>query len=208
MGDYAASGGYYIAMPALKIFASPMTITGSIGVFGVVPYAGDFFKNKLGVTTDEVRTHRYGTLSLTQRLNPEELNFMQLEVDAIYTQFLQRVSDGRKMTKKRVQQVARGRVWTGKNAQRCGLVDELGGLNATVRALQKQVGVKDVVYYPQQEDDAFSNFLALLDEELDGEKSQSKVQIPQELLLYYQKYAQIKKMKGLQMRLPFYFSIY
>ena len=208
MGDYAASGGYYIAMPALRIFANPMTITGSIGVFGVVPYAGDFLKNKLGVTTDEARTHRYGTLSLTQRLNPEELNFMQLEVDAIYNQFLKRVSEGRKMTKMRVQQVARGRVWTGKNARQCGLVDELGGLNATVQALQKKVGVKEVVYYPQKEDDTFSDFLALLDEELEGEKNHSKVQVPEELLRYYQKYAQIKKMKGLQMRLPFSFCIY
>jgi protease-4 len=208
MGDYAASGGYYIAMPALKIFASPMTITGSIGVFGVVPYAGDFLKNKLGVTTDEVRTHRYGNLSLTHQLSAEELNMMQLEVDAIYNQFHQRVCEGRKLSKKAVQRVSRGRIWTGIDAQQNGLVDELGGLNATIRALQKQVGVKEVVYYPQQEDDAFSNFLALLDEELEGEKSQSKVQIPQELLLYYQKYEQIKKMKGLQMRLPFSFCIY
>jgi ClpP class serine protease len=138
----------------------------------------------------------------------EELNFMQLEVDAIYNQFLKRVSEGRKLTKKLVQQVARGRVWTGKNAQQRGLVDELGGLNATVQALQKKVGVKEVVYYPQKEDDTFSNILALLDEELEGEKSHSKVQIPEDLLLYYQKYAQIKKMKGLQMRLPFSFCIY
>jgi protease-4 len=208
MGDYAASGGYYIAMPALKIFASSMTITGSIGVFGVVPYAGDFLKNKLGVTTDEVRTHRYGNLSLTHQLSAEELNMMQLEVDAIYNQFHQRVCEGRKLSKKAVQRVSRGRIWTGVDAQQNGLVDELGGLNATIRALQNQVGVKEVVYYPQQEDDAFSNFLALLDEELEGEKSQSKVQIPQELLLYYQKYEQIKKMKGLQMRLPFSFCIY
>jgi protease-4 len=208
MGDYAASGGYYIAMPAVRIYASPMTITGSIGVFGVVPYAGDFLKNKIGVTTDEVRTHRYGTLSLTQRLNPEELNFMQLEVDAIYTQFIQRVSDGRKMSEKRVQQVARGRVWTGKNAQQCGLVDELGGLNSCVKALRKQVGVKEVVYYPQKEDNTFNTFLALLDEELEGEKSSAKVQIPEELIAYYQKYEQIKKMKGLQMRLPFIYRFY
>jgi protease-4 len=208
MGDYAASGGYYIAMPAVRIYASPMTITGSIGVFGVVPYAGDFLKNKIGVTTDEVRTHRYGTLSLTQRLNPEELSFMQLEVDAIYKQFIQRVSNGRKMSEKRVQQVARGRVWTGKNAQQCGLVDELGGLSSCVKALRKQVGVKEVVYYPQKEDNTFNTFLALLDEELEGEKSSAKVQIPEELLAYYQKYAQFKKMKGLQMRLPFIYRFY
>ena len=208
MGDYAASGGYYIAMPAVKIYASPMTVTGSIGVFGVVPYAGDFLKNKIGVTTDEVRTHRFGTLSLTHKMSLEEYTFMQLEVDAIYAQFIQRVSNGRKMSEKRVQQVARGRVWTGKNAQQCGLVDELGGLNSCVKALGKQVGVKEVVYYPQKEDNTFNTFLALLDEELEGEKSSAKVQIPEELLAYYQKFAQIKKMKGLQMRIPFIYRFY
>ncbi len=208
MGDYAASGGYYIAMPALKIFANPMTITGSIGVFGVVPYAGDFFENKLGVTTDEVRTHRYGSLSLTKQLSPEELNFMQEEVDAIYLKFIERVSDGRHMTQEEIQQVARGRVWTGKAAQQCGLIDQLGGMHTAIQALQKKTGVSEVVFYPQQEDDTFSTILALLDEELEGEKSQSNAQIPQELLLYYQKYAQIMKMKGLQMRMPFTFSIH
>jgi protease-4 len=208
MGDYAASGGYYIAMPAVKIFANPMTITGSIGVFGVVPYAGDFFENKLGVTTDEVRTHRYGSLSLTKQLSPEELNFMQEEVDAIYLKFIERVSDGRHMTQEEIQQVARGRVWTGKAAQQCGLIDQLGGMHTAIQALQKKTGVSEVVFYPQQEDDTFSTILALLDEELEGEKSQSNAQIPQELLLYYQKYAQIMKMKGLQMRMPFTFSIH
>jgi protease-4 len=208
MGDYAASGGYYIAMPAVKIFANSMTITGSIGVFGVVPYAGDFFENKLGVTTDEVRTHRYGSLSLTKQLSPEELNFMQEEVDAIYLKFIERVSDGRHMTQEEIQQVARGRVWTGKAAQQCGLIDQLGGMHTAIQALQKKTGVSEVVFYPQQEDDTFSTILALLDEELEGEKSQSNAQIPQELLLYYQKYAQIMKMKGLQMRMPFTFSIH
>ena len=207
MGDYAASGGYYIAMPAVKIFANPMTITGSIGVFGVVPYAGDFFENKLGVTTDEVRTHRYGSLSLTKQLSSEELNFMQEEVDAIYLKFIERVSDGRHMTQAEIQRVARGRVWTGKAAQQCGLIDELGGMQTAIQALQKKAGVSEVVFYPQQEDDTFSTILALLDEELEGEKSRSNAQIPQELLLYYQKYAQIMKMKGLQMRMPFTLSI-
>ena len=207
MGDYAASGGYYIAMPAVKIFANPMTITGSIGVFGIVPYAGDFFENKLGVTTDEVRTHRFGSLSLTKQLSPEEFNFMQEEVDAVYLKFIERVSDGRHMTQAEIQQVARGRVWTGKAAQQCGLIDELGGMQTAIQALQKKAGVSEVVFYPQQEDDTFSTILALLDEELEGEKSQSNAQIPQELILYYQKYAQIMKMKGLQMRMPFTFSI-
>ena len=208
MGDYAASGGYYIAMPAVKIYASPMTITGSIGVFGVVPYAGDFLKNKIGVTTDEVRTHRFGTLSLTHKMSTEEYALMQTEVDAIYAQFIERVISGRKLSKKAVQQVARGRVWTGSAAKKAKLVDVLGGLNSCIQDLRKQLGVKEVVYYPQKEDNTFNTFLALLDEELEGEKSSAQVQIPQELLAYYQKFEKIKKMKGLQMRLPFIYRFY
>lgn len=208
MGDYAASGGYYIAMPASKIYASPMTITGSIGVFGVVPYAGDFLKNKIGVTTDEVRTHQFGTLSLTRKMSLEEYSFMQTEVDVIYSQFIERVTAGRKLSKQAVQKAARGRVWTGKAAKKVKLVDVLGGLNSCIQDLRKQLGVKEVVYYPQKEDNTFNTFLALLDEELEGEKSSAKVQIPQELLAYYQKFAQIKKMKGLQMCLPFIYRFY
>jgi protease-4 len=208
MGDYAASGGYYIATPAIKIFANPMTITGSIGVFGVVPFAGDFLQNKLGVTTDEVRTHRFGNLSLTHRMSPEELALMQLEVDDVYTQFLERVSKGRKLSKGGVQKVARGRVWTGSDAKRRKLVDGLGGLKSSISALSEKVGVKEVVYYPQKEDNAFNDFIALVDEELENDNSRVKNQIPSEFLAYYQKYDQIKNMKGIQMRLPFTFYFY
>lgn len=208
MGDYAASGGYYIATPAVRIFANSTTLTGSIGVFGVLPYAGTFFQNKLGITTDEVKTHQYGSLSLTRQLSPEEFNFMQEEVDVVYAQFIKRVGEGRRMKPNVVQLNARGRVWTGSAAQNRGLVDELGGLTDATKALQKKVGVRDVVYYPQKEVDAFSNFLELLDEELETENTKVTAQIPEELVVYYQKYTQIKKMKGLQMRLPFVLSIY
>ena len=208
MGNYAASGGYYIATPAIKIFANPMTITGSIGVFGVVPFAGDFLQNKLGVTTDEVRTHRFGTLSLTHRMSPEELALMQLEVDDVYAQFLERVSKGRKLSKGGVQKVARGRVWTGSDAKRRRLVDALGGLKSSINALSEKVGIKEVVYYPQKEDNTFTDFIALVDEELENDNSRVKNQIPPEFLAYYQKYDQIKKMKGVQMRLPFTFYFY
>lgn len=203
MGDYAASGGYYIAMPAARIFASPMTITGSIGVFGLLPYAGDFLSEKLGITTDEVRTHRFGDLSLTQRLNAEEFAMMQAEVDAVYQQFLLRVTEGRHLSKRAVQNVARGRVWSGASALKCKLVDALGGLNATIKALQKEVGTTAVVFYPKKEDNTLNTLVALLDEELDTEKTQSKSALPTELLRFYEKFAQIKKMKGLQMRVPF-----
>jgi protease-4 len=121
---------------------------------------------------------------------------------------MKRVGEGRRMKPNVVQLNARGRVWTGSAAQNRGLVDELGGLTDATKALQKKVGVRDVVYYPQKEVDAFSNFLELLDEELETENTKVTAQIPEELVVYYQKYTKIKKMKGLQMRLPFVLSIY
>lgn len=208
MGDYAASGGYYIAMPGAKIFANSMTITGSIGVFGVVPYAGDFLKNKLGITTDEVRSHRYGSLSLTHQLSKEELAFMQMEVDEVYTQFVDRVANGRKMTAAEVQLVARGRVWTGEDAKKAGLVDAVGGMTASINALTKLTRIKDVVFYPKKEESTFNTFLTLLDEELENEKNSSRVEFPTDMLAIYEKLAQIKKINGLQMRLPFIFHFY
>jgi protease-4 len=141
-------------------------------------------------------------------MSPEELALMQLEVDDVYTQFLERVSKGRKLSKGGVQKVARGRVWTGSDAKRRKLIDALGGLKSSISALSEKVGVKEVVYYPQKEDNAFNDFIALVDEELENDNSRVKNQIPSEFLAYYQKYDQIKKMKGIQMRLPFTFYFY
>ena len=116
MGDVAASGGYYIASPAYKIFAESTTITGSIGVFGMIPYTGKMLQNKLGITFDQVSTNKHSVLSSNRKLSPEELAITQAEVDQIYDQFLKRVADGRKMTKDEVNVIARGRVWTGRDA--------------------------------------------------------------------------------------------
>lgn len=208
MGDYAASGGYYIATPAKKIFAQAGTITGSIGVFGVLPNAGDFLKNKIGITTDEVRTHQHGGLSLFRPLSSEELGLMQTEIDEVYELFLTRVASGRQMSKTQVHRVARGRVWTGSSAKRIGLVDEIGGLFETIQAAQKDGGCSSVVYYPKKEKSTIDNLIELLDEELDNEQTKAQISVPSELILYYQKYEQLKQMSGLQARLPFTFVIY
>ena len=208
MGDFAASGGYYIATPAKKIFAQASTITGSIGVFGVLPNAGNFLKNKIGVTTDEVRTHEHGGLSLFRPLSAEEYGFMQEEIDAVYELFLKRVANGRKLTKTQVHRVARGRVWTGTSAKRIGLVDEIGGLSATIRAAQKDCGYSSVVYYPKKDKSTLDNLIELVDEELENEQTKAQISVPSELILYYQKYEQLKQMSGLQARLPFTFVIY
>ncbi|MEN9742376.1 MAG: signal peptide peptidase SppA [Bacteroidota bacterium] len=208
MGDLAASGGYYIACPAKRIFAQPATITGSIGVFGMIPNAGKFLENKLGITTDEVRTHQHGGLSIVRPLSPEEYNFMQIEIDEVYDLFLERVSSGRKLSKVQVHQIARGRVWTGFSAKQIGLIDDFGGLYAAMSSAKNAAHCSSVVFYPKKEQSAFDQLIDLVDEEFDSEQTKVKVSMPSELLRYYQKYEQIKHMSGIQMRLPFEIRMY
>jgi protease-4 len=130
MGDLAASGGYYIACQADSIFAEPSTITGSIGVFGVIPMLDRMMENKLGITFDSVRTGRhsaFGTPFIP--FSEEERVMIQSEIDKIYSDFLSKVAEGRGMTTEEVHEIAQGRVWPGAKAKEIGLVDDLGGLD-------------------------------------------------------------------------------
>ena len=206
MGDVAASGGYYIASPAYKIFAEPTTITGSIGVFGMIPYTGKMLENKLGISFDRVSTNQHSVLSTNRKLTPMELAITQEEVDQIYDQFLQRVSDGRKMTKEQVNAIARGRVWTGRDALRIGLVDQLGGLNDAIAFAASEVNLKNpkVLYYPLKKEDKLADLIELIEDQEEDESVSIKSQkIPQELLDYYASIKKIENMRGVQMRLPF-----
>jgi protease-4 len=138
MGDVAASGGYYIAAPANKIFAEPNTITGSIGVFGLLFNAQKMLNNKLGITLDSVATNRMSNFgSVTRPLTAEERNILQESVEDIYAVFVKRVSDGRKLTEAQVDSIGQGRVWSGTDAKRIGLIDEFGGLNDAIAAAAK-----------------------------------------------------------------------
>lgn len=204
MGDVAASGGYYIATPATRIFAEPTTITGSIGVFGMLPYLGDFMKDKLGLSFDYVQTNAHSVISLNKKMSPEELNAIQSEVEDIYSDFLNRVAEGRKMTVEQVNKIARGRVWTGSDALKIGLVDELGGLNDAIQYAAKVAGVKEpkVLYYPLVKDDTFELLLEQIGEN-DKDAVTKNAQLPEEFVKQYEKLAQIKNMSGIQMRLPF-----
>ena len=206
MGDVAASGGYYIATPADRIFAESTTITGSIGVFGMIPYTGKMFENKLGITFDRVGTNSHSVLSLNKKLSPEELARVQGEVDLIYDQFLTRVSDGRKLSKERVMQIARGRVWTGKDALSIGLVDELGSLQDANNYAVKTAVLTDpkIIYYPLIKEDKFAFLIDLIEEE--AEESETKINstgLPAELVSYYNEIKKIENRMGIQMRLPF-----
>ena len=204
MGNVAASGGYYIATPAARIFAEPTTITGSIGVFGMFPYTGNMFENKLGITFDRVATNKHTVLTTNRKLTEEELAMIQDQVDDIYTQFKQRVADGRGMTKNQVEVVARGRVWTGTDALRIGLVDELGGLKDAINYAAKEANIKDqkVLYYPHVKEDKFGELLEQL-EEKNATIKMSNSGLPADLVEYYAKIKEFEHMHGIQMRMPF-----
>ena len=133
MGDYAASGGYYIACNATKIIAQPTTLTGSIGIFGVIPsFAGTF--NKLGISTDAVKTNEFSDFgNLSRPLNSIEGAFIQSYVESGYDLFLRRCAEGRGMPKDSLAKYAEGRVWSGNQAKEIGLVDELGGIDEAIR---------------------------------------------------------------------------
>ena len=161
MGDYAASGGYFISSMADSIFAMPNTITGSIGVFSMLFNIDKLMKNKLGVTFDEVKNAPYADLPTTARpLTAEEGQRMQNSVDTIYELFKGHVSAGRRLSATDVDSIAQGRVWTGSDALGIGLVDGLGGLDRAIASAASMAKIKDykVVTYPEPSD-KLSNML-------------------------------------------------
>jgi protease-4 len=211
MGDVAASGGYYIATPAERIFAESTTITGSIGVFGMIPYTGKMLENKLGVTFDRVQTHRHAVISMNRKLTQEELAKVQEEVNGIYLQFLQRVSDGRKLSIERVNQLARGRVWTGSDALSIGLVDQLATLPEVIEFAKKSIKSDDaeVIYYPLIKEDTFGSWIKLLEEENEEEEyvKFSRDRLPEALLESYEQLQKLEHKMGIQMRMPYDLTI-
>ncbi len=152
MGDVAASGGYYIACLGDSIFAQPNTITGSIGVFAIIPNMGSFLKNKIGVTFDGVNTSPNGSeMSVVKPLSPIQKKIIQREIDRVYVNFKQRIADGRKLDTAYVDSIAQGRVWTGERAVKIGLVDKLGSLDDAILAASRLAKIKayNVRIYPE-----------------------------------------------------------
>lgn len=156
MGDMAASGGYYISCNADRIFAESTTLTGSIGVFGAVPTAEELMTDKLGLSFDEVRTHKYGNPlsgeSLYKKFSPAEGMAIQRMIEECYDQFTTRCADGRGMTQDDIKKIAEGRVWIGKTAVELGLVDEIGSLDDAIDYAAKESGLDDykIAVYPKQ----------------------------------------------------------
>lgn len=206
MGDVAASGGYYIACAADSIFAQPNTITGSIGVFGIIPNMQKFFNNKLGITFDRVTTGEFSDLgSITRALTDSERAIIQREVDRIYNAFVKRVADGRKKDQKFIDEIGQGRVWSGTEALENGLVDKLGNIDDAIRSAAKMAKVENykTVEYPKQKDPIESLF----------NSSEDKIKeyfAKKELGEQYQYYQQLKSAlqhTGIQSRLPYTITI-
>lgn len=165
MGGVAASGGYYIAAPATEIFADATTVTGSIGVFALAFNLDGFYEETIGINTEVISTAPHADLlSLTRDLTDDELRFAAEEIDEVYVEFLQVVADGRAMTLEQVRKVAEGRVWTGRQARRLGLVDDIGGLHAAIEraALLAEIDEEyDIRVIPRPMDEVERIFSAL-----------------------------------------------
>ncbi len=154
MGDYAASGGYYISCLADQIVAQPNTITGSIGIFGVIPNVKGL-NEKLGITYDGVKTNKMSdAISVNRPFTPEERDLMQNYVNRGYELFVKRCAEGRKMTVDQIKNIAEGRVWTGEDAIKIGLVDKIGGLNDAIKIAVAKAKLKsyNINEYPEKED--------------------------------------------------------
>ena len=160
MSGLAASAGYEISCNAHTIVAEPTTITGSIGVFAMVPQIGTMLKNKLGLTTDTVKTNENATgLSVMRPLSPTAYAMMQNHIEDFYVTFCQRVATGRNLKREYVESIAQGRVWTGLDAKQIGLVDTLGGISLALRIAAEKAGIDNysTVIYPKEK-----SFLELL----------------------------------------------
>lgn len=201
-GDVAASGGYYIGCAADSIFVQPNTITGSIGVFGVIPNLQKLYNEKLGLTFDGVKTGKYADIMSTDRpLTAGERLIIQTDVNRVYDGFITRVADGRKKSKAYIDRIAGGRVWVGTDAIRIGLADRTGSFNDAIVAAAKKGKVKDynVVEYPE--------ILDPLQSFIDNSSDKIRVHYAkQELGAHFYLYEQIKSTitkSGVQMRMPF-----
>ncbi|MGH1335389.1 MAG: signal peptide peptidase SppA [Aureispira sp.] len=222
MGDVAASGGYYIASNSERIFAQDRTITGSIGVFGMLFNMRELLEDKMGVTMDTVRTGEFSMLSQSNmyfKYGEKESRYIQESVEEVYDVFKTRVSDGRGFSKDSVHAVAQGRVWLGNKALEIGLVDELGGLDEAVAYVAKSANLEEddyrTVAYPKTK--SFQErLLASFGQETSKEEKAALVNelkqamTPVEFrqyMSYMQAVKQIQEMEGVQMRLPYTLDI-
>ena len=208
MGGMAASGGYYMSTPANWIIAEPTTITGSIGIFGIFPDVSGLLNEKLGLKFDQVKTNKFADFGTrTRPFTNEEMSYLSLYINRGYKLFRHRVAEGRNMTDEQVEKIAQGHVFTGQDAQKIGLVDQLGGLNdAIVKAAQlAKINNYTVSSYPKKAN--------LLEQILEQSKPNNYLnsQLRTNLGDYYEPFTLLKTLdhqSAIQARLPFYPNIH
>lgn len=209
MGDVAASGGYYIAAPADTIIASPNTITGSIGVFGLIPNIQVLLNDKIGVSSEVVKTNAHSdAMSITQPLDPMERAFIQKMIDDTYSTFVNVVASGRNMTYEEVDAIAGGRVWAGANALEIGLIDMYGGLEKSIEVAAEMAGLEN--YRVQSLPTLDDPMTAIMKQLSGGAQLRAEKILRNELgeeYKYYKKIQEIKNMRGVQMIMPFEFEV-
>ena len=206
MGDVAASGGYYIACASDKIYASPNTITGSIGVFGIMPNIEELMTDKIGITFDNVKTNKFADLgSVNRPLTQEEYDIIQKGVVDVYNTFTSKVAEGRDMSQENVDDIGQGRVWSGTNDMDINLIDEYGGLDAAVAGAAELAELEDYrIYELPEQKDPFQELLEQLEEDM--QTSWIKYQLGDQYK-YYKTIQDIKHLKGVQARMPYQFVI-
>jgi protease IV len=206
MGDVAASGGYYIACAADKIYALPSTITGSIGVFGILMSFEELYTEKIGLTFDQVKTNRFADLGNTTRpLTKEEYTIIQESVVDIYETFTSKVAEGRNMSQRNVDGIGQGRVWSGVNAMDINLIDEYGGLNDAIKGAAELAELEDYrVYELPEQKDPLQELLQGLEEDLQTKWIKHQLG---EQYKYYKTIQDLQHLKGVQARMPYQFVI-
>jgi len=208
MGNYAASGGYYISAPGTRIYTNPTTITGSIGVFGMIPNTGKLLEQKLGITHETVNTNENSDfISLFRPLETYEQQVMQMSIEKIYSDFVNKVAEGRKKTFESVDEIGQGRVWSGIRAVSLGLADETGGLRDAIDGAARLAGL-DTLYsvkeLPQVED-PYTKFLNQLTGNIKMNLLKKELGISYR---YYEELNELKNLNGVQARIPYFIDIH
>jgi protease IV len=208
MSDYAASGGYYLSMGCDTIVAQPHTITGSIGIFGMLFDMSGFLGNKIGVTFDEVRTGDFGdTYTVTRPLTQAEKNFIQNNLEDHYDTFTKKAAQGRGVDQSEILTVASGRVWTGAQAKERNLVDVLGGFDDAVRIAAKKANIEDdykVRFYPRKKP-FFEQLLKQLEENASAGRIENELG---DFKAYYDQLKKVQQYQGTEAILPFELKIH
>ncbi len=205
MGDYAASGGYYISAMADSVFTEPQTLTGSIGVVSAIPDASELLDEKLGIHFDSVKTSKFSTgITPFYPLSPEEARLLQKRTESMYETFLSRVSEGRGLSRDSVHAIAQGRVWTGGRAIDIGLADKLGGLEQAIASAATMAELDEyrLTEYPRVKDPLQQFLDQWMGEDGDVRNEAMLKQELGEYYTYYEFFRDMKNAKGPQARLP------